>query len=626
MKEKKSEVYLEDSIQYKSKSKGPSIEKKSIPKSTLPKNEEDSFATLNVDQLLNMLEEYNEKKLKSPPKDFIVTQISLQGNEKSKECAYLKATFEVHVLKDSEWTQVDLLSTQSSVISSSIEVIEENVIQQEKKTKPKKEESNFEAYIVPTSSNYSFLTSSKGIYKIEIEFTVPYIESSGRELRIPLPLGVKNNLSFKINDSSVNVKLQPSLGLELVSLPKQSITLVKSSFSPTNLLVIQWTPQTQTIEEVSDVKEVEKVKLNVVANHETLHSTGEGLIKSNTFLDYDIEGGACTEFTIAINSYDKPFRVLSVEGNGILNWEMTSNKSLHTLKVYLNYGVEKEYTMNIDTELEMGGTSGRVYVPSFSCVDTFISREKGRIGIFTRTNVEVKEDSRKYLRKIDVSELPKQMHDKVEQRILHAYEFLERGHNLILNVTRHQDVDILSCVIDDITYQITQTETQLVHYMSLIIRNTSKQYLRVFIPKESMIWKCLLDNVKQKPSKDGNDLLIPIPTDKDTIRLTLLLSSPSKMKDGNILFDFVRFDCPINKLFLTTFLPLSSQYGEFEGNLKEISYFSTSSKAYVDNSGFNNGKAFYFEKFIISEKEDLQLSVQYKEIQKGFFSKRRIIC
>lgn len=622
---------IKDEISYSSSDYQKEIIQKRERRERIPENpqivenslDNKKFATLTVDNLLNLLDDYLKNIEKQPPKEFIVTQISIQGNnEKSKESAYFKAAFEVHILKESNWTEVELLSTSNSILSTSIETIEENITQPEKKTKTKKDETTYEAYIIPIRDHYTFLASNKGIYKIEIEFTVPYVESSVKELGISLPLGVKNNLSFKIYDSSVNVKLQPSLGLETISYPKQGITHVKSSFAPTKMLIIQWTPQTH----IEEVNEVEKVKLNVVANHEILHSTGEGLIKTNCLIDYDIEGGSCTEFTVLINSYEKQFRILSVDGKGILNWEISSNKSQHTLKVYLNYGFEKDYILNIDSELEMGGTSGKVYVPSFSCVDSFISREKGKIGIFTRTNVEVKEESRKYLRKIDVTELPQQMHEKIEQKILHAYEFLERGNSLILNVTRHEDVEILSCVIDDCNYQITQTETQLVHNITLIIRNTSKQYLRIIIPKESMIWTCLLDNIKQKPSRDHSDLLISIPKDKETLKLTLLLSSPSKMKNGKIQFEICKFDCPINKFFLTTYLPISTDYGEFEGNLKEIPFFSASTKAINNLTGFNNGKPFYFEKFILSEKEDLKLSVDYKEITKGFFSKRRILC
>jgi len=98
------------------------------------------------------------------------------------------------------------------------------------------------------------------------------------------------------------------------------------------------------------------------------------------------------------------------------------------------------------------------------------------------------------------------------------------------------------------------------------------------------------------------------------------------MKNENIDLEFAQFDCPINQLFVTIYLPEASNYGEFYGNLKETPFFSTHSKTRMNIPGFNDGISFSFEKFIVPEKEIFQLNVQYKEIVKGFFEKRRILC
>lgn len=167
--------------------------------------------------------------------------------------------------------------------------------------------------------------------------------------------------------------------------------------------------------------------MNIVAQQHTLHSTGEGLIKSTSNYIFKIENGSISESTIQIESHERPFKVISVDGVGVSNWNVTSVNSTHTLKINYTHGMEMAYTLKILTELEMNSTSCTVTLPSFSCIDRSISREKGFLGIFTRTNVELKEETKKFLSSIDVSELPNTMVMEAGKPILFAYQFLEVG-------------------------------------------------------------------------------------------------------------------------------------------------------------------------------------------------------
>lgn len=57
------------------------------------------------------------------------------------------------------------------------------------------------------------------------------------------------------------------------------------------------------------------------------------------------------------------------------------------------------------------------------------------MGVVARANVEIKEEARKYLGVIDVSELPSSLHNQAEEPILYAYKYLELGNQLYLRVT-----------------------------------------------------------------------------------------------------------------------------------------------------------------------------------------------
>src|SRR5690606_14639509 len=92
-----------------------------------------------------------------------------------------------------------------------------------------------------------------------------------------------------------------------------------------------------------------------------------------------------TSTTIAIETYGKEIRIISVDGRGVHKWDtiqdevpsLDDKSTKKLLKVYFRYGVENSCNLVIRTDLEMGGTSAKLFVPSFTCCDKFVTREKG---------------------------------------------------------------------------------------------------------------------------------------------------------------------------------------------------------------------------------------------------------
>jgi hypothetical protein len=183
------------------------------------------------------------------------------------------------------------------------------------------------------------------------------------------------------------------------------------------------------------------------------------------------------------------------------------------VRVIFEYGQEHNSSIVISSELEMESTSCRVRCPSFAVLG--INRERGFVSVVARTNVEIQEDARKYLAKIDPSELPGHLQNQ-QLTILHAYKFLESDHMLSLNITRHDDVEVLSSCISHLDYVLTYTPTSLLHSLKFKLLNTGKQYLRVEVPVCD-VWSTVVDGESVKPSSEGEDkktILIPLTKSK----------------------------------------------------------------------------------------------------------------
>jgi len=441
---------------------------------------------------------------------------------------------------------------------------------------------------------------------------------------------VKNELDFKIHHEDVQVKVSPALYVQKKKistgnsdeddLDSPCFTQVTCSYPPTRTLTVNWTPKIKAqaipllmpdvvkIEEDSDKKV--QLPLTLTSQQNILHAIGEGLVRSTAVFDYSIVNGSLNQLEIMIDPYGAPFKVLSVSGGNIKDWSVYDQKELETedelslddaeqlnkqnshskkiLKIQFKYGVERSLNLKINTELEMGGTSAKVFAPSMTSQN--VTRETGTIAVVARTNVEIKEEGRKFLRKIDSTELP-HVQRLSPYPILHSYRFLEKGHELHLNVTRHDDVEVLCACIETCVYDITLSSGKLLHKIKMYIRNTAKQYLRIRLNKSAEVWSTTVDEKSVKPSseaqKDTKLILIPL-NKKDacnTMLVEFVFTVPSDKLEGRGTFklNLAKFDSPINIMNLSLFFPKDFNFSEFVGDIKEVEYFRSSPQGSVQS-------------------------------------------
>ena len=142
-------------------------------------------------------------------------------------------------------------------------------------------------------------------------------------------------------------------------------------------------------------------------------------------------------------------------------------------------------------------------------------------------------------------------------------------------------------VIEDawLTATVSESGSALCRVL-VALRNTQRQFLRIFLPergsdrKKADIWSAMVNGVPVKPAIDSeNTVLIPLlkaTSGSSTssavlyVELVFLESLPVMDKRGKLSLTFSRFDLPVQRMFLTTNLPVNYVYGQFEGDLKEV--------------------------------------------------------
>jgi len=344
---------------------------------------------------------------------------------------------------------------------------------------------------------HCLMTNHKGEYIVELELLAAYTSAREVGMTIAIPEAGQNELTFEIPGNNLDIKVDPCLSTVKTindgDHGSKSTSLV-CQVPPTQNISIQWTEKI-VVEEKLEVKVVKvPLPLTVTVEQRTLHSIGEGMLTSACSYCYKILNGSISALEIQI---DPRVRILNVNGRAIKRYDVVEGStdkksgrdtgldhkhgkkdSLRILKVFLDYGIEENYDVTIYSELDMGGTSSKVYVPVFRNLGV-VSREKGFLGIEARTNVEVEFLEGDGIQPVDTSELPPQIWEAAGQPVILGYKFLDPSISVHLEVKKHADVGVLIAVIEDAHIVMTQTaEGRLLTKVALLVRNTQKQFLR----------------------------------------------------------------------------------------------------------------------------------------------------
>mmetsp|Transcript_36280 Transcript_36280/g.85285 ORF Transcript_36280/g.85285 Transcript_36280/m.85285 type:complete len:804 (-) Transcript_36280:102-2513(-) len=378
------------------------------------------------------------------------------------------------------------------------------------------------------------------------------------------------------------------------------------------------------------VEEVKKEPL-IVCNHSVVHTIGEGTVSTNLSMEYEIHHTTKAVFDILCPAL---VNIIDVTGANIKRWKvlhgppapgssvpvadraadlapsdsgidaevislseggsvaaaggpvtaLNIQPGQKAIRVMLHYPVQGRHGLAVTADLPMESTSCAVSLPVFDAAGS--TRQKGYVGVEARTNVEVREVKKVGVARVDVSELPGLM-TRAGKSYLHAYKFLIPRYQLDLDVKRHADAEVLTAVIEEawLTATVSESGSSLARVL-LAVRNTQRQFLRITLPespgKKADIWSAMVNGVAVKPAVDDseNTVLVPLLKAGDAdakasnsllyVELVFLESVSAMLKAGKLSLSFSRFDLPVQRLFVTTYLPNNYTYGQFEGDLKEV--------------------------------------------------------
>ena len=93
------------------------------------------------------------------------------------------------------------------------------------------------------------------------------------------------------------------------------------------------------------------------------------------------------------------------------------------------------------------------------------------------------------LDRIDIQDIPYELANMSERPLLFGFRYLRHPYNLAMTITRHEELPVISTVIDMASVIVVVMEDgKLLTKVVYTMRNTWKQFLELELPPDSEIW------------------------------------------------------------------------------------------------------------------------------------------
>jgi len=413
-----------------------------------------------------------------PPVNYVLGPAAFKATV-ANTTARLTATLDLVILREEGYVTVPLVGTAVALGATKLD------------GKP--------AVVITRSNRYYLVASGAGQHVIELTAAVKVEEDRGtRRFRLRLPQTAGARLEVTVPDKDADVTVSPAA--ETVSKAGEDAVVVTASLPVTDSVTVQWQRR---------LPEAERGVAKVYAQVGTLISVGEGFLRSYNRVQYQILHAKVDHFRLAL---PKGVTVLDVTGDGVRDWKKAVEDGQDILKVALNYPATGAYRLAVTFEsaYDALGEAPVVAVPVMRVLD--VEREKGFVGVAAEANVEVASAETEDARVVDVKELPGSVAAMAATPLLLGYRYAKQPYRVALEIRRHEDVAVLTTVIDSMTATTMQTEAgRRITRLRLMVRNNQRQFLKLRMPENVQVWSAFVGSRAVSPGRDGDGrLLLPL--------------------------------------------------------------------------------------------------------------------
>ena len=428
-----------------------------------------------------------KKLLKSmePPKadpalgDFLLTSASYHAKIE-KEATEVSATFQIEVLPRhgrKDFLLVPLLRKEVALKTVTLD--------------------GKDALLTEKHGYHAVAVAQEGSHKATALFTLATdLKRGPQSLSFPVPRTPIIRLNLEIPLPSIQPEIPSATSIKRTE--KGGSTLIEAVLSPTENVHVAWS---------RIIPEAEKGPPKIYADLWQLLSIEDDALRVHATASINVLQNTITGITLRIP--DK-YQILDVVGQVVGDWKEKEVKGQKMLEVSLKTPRQGKFDFLIRAERIFEDGTVVADFNGFALPSSI--REKGFIAVEMKGSAEAKVTEAVGLDRASFSELPPQLLSYSVKPLIFAYKYLRHPYRMVLDVTKHKELPVISTVVDNASGITLFTEDgKLVHRLTYTVRNTWKQFMEVALPKDAELWGTYVNGKSVKPTKNEKEkILIPL--------------------------------------------------------------------------------------------------------------------
>ena len=459
-----------------------------LPAGTAMAQDAPERVVMTLDEFLRLYEQAanREDDPEPAPRSWSIASARYKGevllDDGEPVSARFRAKLRVEVLKEKGWTRIPLLPTSVALSSARI--------------------AGSEAPIALENGYYTLVTDRHGAFDVDVEFAASVFTSEG-----------SSGLSFQLvasgaTELDLTVPATEMLDFTVANAQLQEDRtvgdkrMVHAVLPATGSLAVSWQREIP-----EDVQQEDEPRL--YAEVYTLVGLGDGLLTATSTIHHTIlfEGVDTLKTQIPAD-----MTLLDVRGSGIRDWSVSGQE----LTVSLNYAAEGAYPLTLEMERLVGEGDVTAAVPM--PIPLGVERSKGWVGVQALGNLEISGGDVAGASPVDVRSLPGAILGITSQPVLLGYKYLGSDASIPLQVTQHDDVDVLVTLLDQAQATTMWTpDGRRLTSVRYQVRNNRKQFLRLSLPDNAELWSASVGGRAVQPAQAGDGrVLIPLLRSQDT--------------------------------------------------------------------------------------------------------------
>ena len=354
-----------------------------------------------------------------------------------------------------------------------------------------------DALITEKNDYHAVAVAQEGSHKAMALFTIATdLRKGPQSISFPVPRTPITRLTLEIPLPSIQPEISSATSIKRIE--KGNSTIIEAVLSPTENVRVAWS---------RIIPEAEKGPPKIYAELWQLLSIEDDALRVNATASINVLQNTITGVTLRIPDH---YQILDVTGQVVGDWKERETKGQKMLDVSLKTPRQGKFDFLIKAEKIFEDRAVVADFNGFALPGSI--REKGFIAVEMKGSGEAKVTEAEGLDRASFSELPPQLVSYSVKPLVFAYKYLRHPYRMVLDITKHKELPVMSTVVDSASGITLFTEDgKLVHRLTYTVRNTWKQFMEVGLPKDAELWGTYVDGQSVKPSKNEKDkILIPL--------------------------------------------------------------------------------------------------------------------